>query len=147
MSRSNDRTNREASIQERARLGHDQVRLEELAAKWRRIQIRECHRYPGHGINGSQGRCVARLIRPCLKVSTMSCVRLVSRSVPLEPVAVLPGKVRNGSRSPPTSSHQCVARHWLVRSVPRRFHSPGKLQSRTPIITPQAMFAKKPISP
>src|SRR5215470_6795089 len=32
-------------------------------------------------------------------VSTVSCMRLVSRSLPLDPVAVLPGKVRNGSRS------------------------------------------------
>jgi len=32
-------------------------------------------------------------------VSTVSCIRFVSRSLPLDPVAVLPGKVRNGSRS------------------------------------------------
>ena len=65
---SNDRNNRKARIQERTRLWHDQVRLEELAAKWRRIQIRESHRHTCHGIDSSQGRRVARLIRPCLKV-------------------------------------------------------------------------------
>src|SRR6266496_1863917 len=32
-------------------------------------------------------------------VSTVSCVRLVSRKIPLDPVAELPGRVRNGSRS------------------------------------------------
>src|SRR5207237_10855288 len=31
-------------------------------------------------------------------VSRVSCMRLVSRSFPLEPVALLPGKVRNRSR-------------------------------------------------
>jgi len=33
--RSNDRNNRKTRVQERARLRHDQVRLEELAAEWR----------------------------------------------------------------------------------------------------------------
>src|SRR5215469_18162636 len=31
-------------------------------------------------------------------VSRVSCIRFVSRGVPVDPVALLPGKVRNGSR-------------------------------------------------
>ena len=62
---SNDRNNRKARIQERARLRHDQVLFEELVGY---VQIRECHRYSGNWINRSQGRRVASLIRPSLKM-------------------------------------------------------------------------------
>src|ERR1700687_6073608 len=55
LGRADDRTAREPSPEERTRLWHDQVRLEEFAAKWRRIQIRECHGYPCHWIDSSQG--------------------------------------------------------------------------------------------
>jgi hypothetical protein len=66
---SNDRNNGKTPIQERAGLWHDQVRLEELAAKWRRIQVRKRHRHTSHGIHYvGQWRCITRLIRPCLKV-------------------------------------------------------------------------------
>src|SRR5438034_6153030 len=67
--RSNDRNNRKTRVQERARLRHDQVRLEELAAEWRRIQIRKRHRYPSHRIDYvRQWWRISCLIRPCLKM-------------------------------------------------------------------------------
>ena len=69
VSRSNDRDNRKTRVQERARLRHDQVRLEELAAEWRRIQIRKRHRYPSHRIDYvRQWWRITCLIRPCLKM-------------------------------------------------------------------------------
>jgi len=64
----NDRNNRKTSTEERARLWHDQIGLEFLAAKWRRVQIRECHRYTGHRIDRTNRRRVTRLVRPGLKV-------------------------------------------------------------------------------
>ncbi len=64
----NDRNNRKTSTEERAWLWHDQIGLEELAAKWRRVQIRECHRYTGYRIDRTHRRCVACLVRPRLKV-------------------------------------------------------------------------------
>src|SRR5579862_1343935 len=48
---------------------------------------------------GSRSGLLARLrYRVHQLVSKVSCMRLVSRGFPLDPVAVLPGRVRNGSR-------------------------------------------------
>src|SRR2546426_1039084 len=68
----NDRTYWELSAEEWAWLRHDQVGLKVLAAKRRRIQVWKGHGYTGHGIHGSQGRRIARLVVPGLK---MSCLR------------------------------------------------------------------------
>src|SRR4029077_1615188 len=66
---SNDRNNRKTRVQERARLRHDQVGLEELAAEWRGVQIRKRHRYPSHRIDYvRQWWRITCLIGPCLKM-------------------------------------------------------------------------------
>jgi hypothetical protein len=65
LGRSNDRTNREAWIQERTWFGHDQSLVEELVLHF---QIRKCHRHSGHRIDGSQWRRITRYIRPGLEV-------------------------------------------------------------------------------
>src|SRR5213076_2483384 len=63
LGRPNDRNNGKTSIQERARLGHDQSLVEELVLH---LQIRKCHRHSGHRIDGSQRRRITRHIRPGL---------------------------------------------------------------------------------
>src|SRR5206468_10514672 len=65
----NDRNNGKTSIEERARLGHDQGLVEELVLH---LQIRKSHRNTGYRIDRSQGRRIARHIRPGLK---MHCFR------------------------------------------------------------------------
>src|SRR5947207_11529315 len=62
---SNDRNNGKVSMQERTRLGHDQVLLEKLVVY---VQIRKCHRHSGHRIDGSQGRRITGFVRPGLEV-------------------------------------------------------------------------------
>src|SRR6266567_7411110 len=52
-------------------------------------------------------------------VSSVSCVRFVSRSFPLDPVAVLPGRVRKGSRftvSAPLEARYALRKFWWVNS-------------------------------
>src|SRR5713101_2244257 len=71
LGRANDRTYRELSAEEWAWLRHDQVGLKVLAAKRRRIQVWKGHGYTGHGIHGSQGRRIARLVVPGLKMSCL----------------------------------------------------------------------------
>jgi hypothetical protein len=66
--RTNDRTLREFAAEEWARLRHDQVCLEGLATKGRRVEVRK-----GQSIRGvSKGRRIARLVRPRLKVHGFS---------------------------------------------------------------------------
>src|SRR5262249_34173648 len=50
-------------------------------------------------VGSRSGLCASLRYRVHQLVSTVSCIRLVSRGVRVDPVAVLPGKVRNGSRS------------------------------------------------
>jgi len=71
--RSNDRTYREVSAQEGAGLGHDKVRLEGLASKRSRIEVRKRQAVGGVG-QRSQGvrNRIARLVRPGLKMHCFS---------------------------------------------------------------------------
>ena len=64
----NDRTRREFSTEEWARLRHDQICLEVLASEGRRIQVGKSHRDSCHRILRSQRRCIPSLILPGLKV-------------------------------------------------------------------------------
>ena len=64
-----DRAPRQVRANERARLRHDQVRLEQLSAEGCAIQVREGDRYAGDRIfHVRQWRCVARLVLPCLEM-------------------------------------------------------------------------------
>src|SRR5437899_8556783 len=70
-------------------------------------------------------------------VSTVSCVRFVSRSFPLDPVAELPGRVRNGSRF--TGSASFSTRYalrkvqWVNSSSVLSWMYTGMSSSRTSI--------------
>src|SRR5216684_5305557 len=63
---------------------------------------------------GSRSGLFARLrYRVHQLVSTVSCMRFVNRGFPLDPVAVLPGKVANGLRS--TISARFEAKYALMK--------------------------------
>src|SRR5439155_4685143 len=69
LGRPNDRTWRQLSAQEWARLRHDQAFLQILADI---LQIRKRYRHTRYGIDCSQRRRIARLVRPRLKVHGLS---------------------------------------------------------------------------
>src|SRR4029077_7293355 len=62
LSRTNNRAYREAWAEEWAWLRHDQIGLEVLGVKRRRIQVRECHRVAVHRIGRSLLRCIASFV-------------------------------------------------------------------------------------
>ena len=59
---------REFAAEEWAGLRHDEVGLELLAAKGRRVQVGEGYRNMGDGMGCGEGRSVAGLVGPGLKV-------------------------------------------------------------------------------
>jgi len=63
LGRANDRTYRELSAEERARLGHDQVSLKILPAEWRGVEVRKHQAISRIG----QSRGIARLDPPGLQ--------------------------------------------------------------------------------
>src|SRR3989442_3958423 len=68
----------------------------------------------GNADVGSRSGLLSRLrYRVHQLVSTVSCMRFVSRGFPLDPVAVLPGKVANGLRS--TISARFEAKYALMK--------------------------------
>ena len=64
LGRTNDRADREATAEKDGGLGHDQVGLEILPAKWRFIEVRK--NQPIRGVR--QRNRIARLVMPRLKV-------------------------------------------------------------------------------
>src|ERR1035437_8177214 len=64
-----DRTRRKPSVEERRRLGHDQVGLEILAPKRRSVQVGEGYVHTSHGVHGiGYWRRVAGFVGPRLEV-------------------------------------------------------------------------------
>jgi hypothetical protein len=72
----NDRADREFSVQENRRLGHDQIRREGLAAKRRGVQIRKHQSICRIG----QWRCIARFVLPGLKLRLSPLMKYLMRS-------------------------------------------------------------------